>query len=394
MGENNFVNALDADDPLRRLIRSVGSKVLEVKGAGGGLLPATLPPSAASFLMQNRSLLLSIMEDSVVERRLRRWIEGLSNPEDQTSRAQRLRRILGLSSGGISAESCCDEGRDFLLVQLAGFFTETWRDPLACLLSVACQVAVHRTLMTSGSKVESEITSELSSHLKGFLAREVVPAFRHSSARFLDGQSLEILTASMQGHRDFLGSDLALVVGVNVLGVPRYRAALLQAKRSEPNFKADVSEGEGAQLDELLSTGMGFYLFYPPAAAGGRFLPVVRSAEGVFRDVRESSGSGRVPILTNQNGTETASELSTFVSVAMGSRTAIPPGRLFPDARSLTVALSSGRAKPLEVVVLDQTGRLKVAELASRLADTGFECDQEPIGIDDIGLGEEAKPKG
>lgn len=192
----------------------------------------------------------------------------------------------------------------------------------------------------------------------------------------------------MQETRDIAGADLALVVGVRVLGVPRYRVVLMQAKHEHPDWwrQGNVGHKKGAQLSELLSSGMGYYLFYPkpmedPALGREtRLMPVVRSAEAVFRDVAHSIIPGsryRVNIYSDSDGRVDAMDFAQFLSVAMCGDT-LDIGRLFPTVPSVADALGvPGRPLVPDIVAIDATGRLSCHELLEKLRGGGYDVEEE-----------------
>ena len=178
----------------------------------------------------------------------------------------------------------------------------------------------------------------------------------------------------MQGWKDRIGADLAVVSGTIIEGVPVYRMVLLQAKMEKPRGSANVSQRGGEQLRELLGSGMGFYLFYPAVFQNRVFLPTVRSAEDVSRDVHSGKGPNYRVDVCRGDGGEPAWDFPAFLAIAMASPDPGGPGRIFPDVSSVCRVLSEGRKKPLtqEVAFFDTTGALNVLDFVEGLRSLGY----------------------
>ncbi len=187
----------------------------------------------------------------------------------------------------------------------------------------------------------------------------------------------------MERTKDHMGADLAIVVGASVLGLPRFRVVLIQAKHADARQRdrANVGRNEGRQLDNLLSTGMGYYLFYPRVVTDAegcdtRLLPTLRPAPAVFADVATAASTSNrymVGCHADRVGSVDATDFAEFVASRMAGDD-LSVGRLFPCAQSAAAALEV-KGKPLvpQVLACDLSGRLSVLEFLVAMRGYGLE---------------------
>lgn len=128
---------------------------------------------------------------------------------------------------------------------------QQWKSPASAALYVAAQLAVHigfNDPSANETSINSIIFSQLGSALEG-----IVRAYESSGCVLPPGESLHFGRASMQKHSDELGSDLAIIVGLDVHGVRRFRVVLFQAKNEKSRSRnvAYVGHNSGAQLERF-----------------------------------------------------------------------------------------------------------------------------------------------
>lgn len=246
----------------------------------------------------------------------------------------------------------------------------SWNDPVSAILYAASQAAAHHALRDPELD-EPSVNSSLYETLPARLD-DIVSAYRLADCSLPPRKFLHAGVAKMERNKDHMGADLAMVVGANVLGVPRVRVVLLQAKHADPKQRNRVNVGQngGRQLDELLSTGMGYYLFYPRPVtdAGGRetrLMPLVRDARGVFADVASTVGKAArfmVGCHGRRDGTVDACDFAQFSALEMASDSLVV-GRLFPSAETAAEALVvNGKPLAPEIVVVDRSRHLSVLD--------------------------------
>jgi hypothetical protein len=282
-------------------------------------------------------------------------------------------RILGLEIGAFEAERAEAEGRHFLLAQALAMSPRRWADPVQGILFTVVQYGLELALRRRLRRPEPLKTEALLHFVQGAMEHKIIGAMDKAGAHLPEERSLDFGTASMQAHRDLLAADLAVVAGIRVHGKPMYRVVLFQAKRASRQGWADLSEGQGRQLDVLLSSGMGWYLFYPDE--GGGFPAVVRPACELFAEVWSGrDGPALRRACTYGPEAHEAWDLATLVSVAMASTTDTTLGRLFPDARLAAAALSSeGHPLAGEVIAFDATGSLALRDFFDAATTLGYE---------------------
>lgn len=263
---------------------------------------------------------------------------------------------------------------------LASIRPNAWDDSVSAILYSTAQATAHHILRDQ-TLDEPAVNSSVHETLLTRL-RELVQAYGTACCCLPPGKRLHAGTAKMERTRDNMGADLAIVVGANVLGVPRFRVVLVQAKHADSRRRAyaDVGRNEGGQLDNLLSTGMGYYIFYPRVVPyderrGTRLLPTFRSAPAVFADVATApSGSNRymVSCFGSRDGNVDGWGFAEFIALKMaGNDPSV--GRLFPCAQSAAASLLVN-GKPLvhEVFAADRTGHLSVVEFLDAMKDHGL----------------------
>lgn len=272
------------------------------------------------------------------------------------------------------------------MAAVAAMDIRKWQDPVRAILFAAGLHASHDA-MRGRRTVEPNLNQMI---LDGYrnAFRTILDGYRREKACLPPDKFLHAGIASMQEKKDIAGADLALVVGTRVLGIPRYRVALVQAKHEQSGRTRQgyVGHGQGEQLAELLSSGMGFYMFYPAAVEDPslgretRLLPVVRSAEAVFADTAQSAsprGRYNVRIFSNRDGNVDATDFAQFLSSVMCSDV-LSVGRLFPTVSSVAEALGvPDRPLAPEIVAVDVTGRLSCHELLERLRGGGYNVDED-----------------
>lgn len=341
----------DRDGSVAELLRSRLLEVIELKSHGACVLPPRLDQGIESYLSANRL-------------RLREVCDGLPTIE-----GERMRRLFGGPMGLPLSASGVGE-RAFVAEQVISMLPRYWKDPVRGALNAAMQIAAHRAIVEGAGKGEEAVTDLLVQGSLSFLARELVPALAKARVVLKPGQTLDFAGASMQGKTgDLFDSDLAIVIGTSIVGQPRYRVVLLQAKRCRSNFHADVSYKSGSQLDGLLSTGMGYYLFYPSDGAGDvAFSPSVKDSRKVFEGAR--AGAGHVfSGIAAMDGE--AIDLSLFVSTVMTlERPCV--GRIFPSQDAVADALLGQRTRPVHILVLSEAVGARVWTLVERLRAEGY----------------------
>ncbi|MGY2049120.1 hypothetical protein [Methylobacterium sp. JK268] len=374
---------------VRRAFTRLAASTYARKQAGFGVLPPSLAAEEAAVLRESRSRLLDASYGA-------KPVEGVAALLDEVAEVLRAGAapggegttwlgFMGLDRGTARSAARADEGRDYVLAQYRAIQAHLWTDPAQAVVFAAAQAAVHHTLSTTQGQEEPEVTVDLMKEFTGNIRNVVIDAMERERVPLPEGSFLDVATASMTNRRDRLGADFAVVTGFLSRGVTRYRVALFQAKWDDGRGRlADVSHRSGAQLDELLATGMGYYVFYPRVGrTGGKarpvFLPTVRAAGDVHRDVHP--GPGRfVPKVSTCVGAasgDVAWEFAAFLALALASPRAGGFGRLFDTPEEVARILSGGRRRPLarEVLAYDLTpGRsLNLSAFVEALGAAGYD---------------------
>lgn len=365
-----------SDHPLRKAFYNCATQVLNYKIEGVGRFPASLREPDLRFLQENFQRLLGATDTKRAQERISRVMKSYGVPSNLDLRNQCL-DIMGIKPDQLTEAAW--QSRGYLAAQFLWMTAGVWANPSQAMLYTATQTASHRAFRMCQGQGEPETTVELTNNLRSDLGGKFITTLNNEGIRLPPGSFLDFATASMQGWKDRLGSDFALVIGTLVMGRPKYRVAVFQAKWESSRGTANVSQDDGGQLDELLSTGMGYYVFYPKTVYGKAFVGTVRSAEDVFFDVWSASDAPAYDVDTccARDGGKIAWDFPTFVTVAMTASEHDQFGRLFPDAKSVAELLSQGRKRPLasKILITDLTSQLQVAQLAEDLKNGGFDVD-------------------
>lgn len=381
----------ESTHPVKFVLCEFIDGVISSKGEGIGMSPTTLTPQERAVLEQGRRRFASAGVQDVWGRALwDKWrrIGPPSLPKEPAAEGRLLRIcsfVLGLEPGENESEVAV---RQYLLAQFLSMHADRWPDPVKAILYAAAQAASHMVSRDCQDKSEVETSTLLTERLQANVI-QAIRSVNKARSPLPPGSFLDFGSASMQGWRDLQGADFAIVVGTVVLGRPMFRVVLFQAKKGKSRGSADASHGDGSQLDELLSTGMGHYIFYPVTFHGKAFITTVRSAEDVFRDVWVSDNPPRFNVDTCAGSGEAAWDFAAFLAVAMTSPDDLACGRLFPDADAVAEALSVGRKKPLvsKVLAFDFTRVLNVHGLVQKLGLVGLDqtiVESAVSAIDDI----------
>lgn len=374
------------EHPLRMAFNRTMSEVLNAKLSGIGVVPARVRQADLDFLAANHDRLRSAIDSDEYRKTIDKVMGFGKDPVEPDLKAACIKIMRATAE---TAETKWAT-RGFLVTQFLAMTAGMWRSPSLAMLYSATQAASHYAFKVCRGQGEVETTVALTSKLLSVLGERFVEPLRHQKIRLPPGDFLDFGTASMQGWRDRLGSDFALVVGTCVRGIPVYRVALFQAKRQGGCGSVNVSQGSGRQLDELLTSGMGYYVFYPTGK--NAFVATVRSAESVYSDVNGPSDGPqyRVDICCARDGSDVAWDFVNFVTVAMESPEE-GVGKTFPDADAVAEALSTDRKEPLaaHVIFHDRTGLLNVRQLAEGLKERGYEHPQIYEALSSLDVPEE-----
>lgn len=279
--------------------------------------------------------------------------------------------VLGLKHGANESEL---RAREYLVRQFLSMQPCAWPDPTKAILYAAAQAASHDVSLICQGRSEVEASAKLTEKISANI-HQIIDAIKSAGSPLPPGAFLDFGSASMQGWKDWQGADFAIVIGTTVLGRPMYRVALFQAKWETARGRANVAHADGKQLDEIQSTGMGYYVFYPHTFHGRAFFTTIRPVPDVFRSVWEAEDPPGFDINTCHDGGQAAWDFAAFLAVAMTWQDDLTFGRIFPDARAVADVLSGGRHKPLvqHVLAFDMTGALSVHEMIQSLKFKGFD---------------------
>ena len=340
----------EGDDLITRVVAGKQVAVLGHKRSGIGLPHDTLSAGEASFL--GRAL-----------RRLRcRVVPELLDPElEAASEAVRLPVLPGRrprSGWRALAEETNLHAHvvraadlvKYFIAQVVSLDVRIWPADNDALFFAACQLAVHQAYHNEFKNTEPDYTRSLWRVFPDVIENYVIDILRRNGGEPPNGIFLHFATAWMGVGKDLQGSDLAFVVGTKLHGKPVWRVVLVQAKREKARGYADVSYKDGAQLAEILATGMGFYLFYPIVHCGKSFIPTVRLAEDVFEKIHDPASPESIDAVESCGGGGTAWDLASFVALEMTRPETFGIGRIFQSVEAVADALSLGRKGPLEAV--------------------------------------------
>ncbi|MCC0808659.1 hypothetical protein FPV16_21020 [Methylobacterium sp. W2] len=300
--------------------------------------------------------------------------------------------MMGLPSGTPWPLQGAYAARAYVVAQYRAIQARGWATPGQAIVYAAAQMASHNTLSTVQGQDEPEVTIKLITEFSNTIRDVLIPAMEGEGAHLPEGQFLDVATASTSNHSDRLGADFAVVTGLVIDGVVKYRVALFQAKWEDENQrgKADVWHKGGGQLAELLSTGIGYYLFYPRRYREGEkarpvFLPTVRSARDVERDALALTTT-TVRMVDTCNGTaDVAWDFGGFLGLALASLENNGVGGIYDTQKEVVELLSRKRKRPLAraAIFYDHTpGRsLNLFELAEAIKGEGFDVDTFSVPV-------------
>lgn len=374
----NSSKSWQSDHPVIRAFGRMRATVAQGKLAGASSLPKRLTERQQCVLRAALERLYAGGVRPGLAEDARGGLGVMASSGEVTGKGAGWRRLaptLGLGAGAFDQDRAGMEGRHYLVAQMLAMSPRYWDDPVQAILFAVIQYGLEVALRRARSKPEPVKTEALLHFIQSAVELRVIPAMDAAKAALPETHTLDIGTASMQEGRDLLAADLAVVAGVHVLGRPMYRIVLFQAKNATATGSADVERNEGRQLDTLLSTGMGWYLFYPAFARSGAFITTVRPATDVFREVWDTR---RGPAFRNVDayGGEHAPgwDFATFVSIALSSESDLSLGRLFPDAETAAKALADDRGRPLaaDLIATDRTGRLSLRDFIDATASLGY----------------------
>lgn len=384
------------EHPLKRAFNCAAEDVVEAKRAGIGVLPPGIRKPDLDFLAANQKRLVNALEGRKFDARVAQVL-GLDSNLKNSNFKKLCLEIMETKPEEADANW---KTRGYLVTQFLAMTAGLWLNPSRAMLYSAIQAASHLTFKTCRGQSENETTVTFTSQLRSLLGDRFIATLNREKIHLPPGSFLEFGTASMQGWKDRLGSDFALVVGTIVEDIPVYRVAVFQAKWERIRGSANVSQGDGSQLHELLTSGMGYYVFYPRAFDDKAFIASVRSAESVNSDVHPPSGRPKfdVDVCCSQNRYDLAWDFATFVTVAMTSPED-SVGRVFKDIDAVADALSKDRKKPLasHILFADLSGHLKVRQLSEKLREIGYNKDLSVFealsSLDDTPeIGDESSP--
>jgi len=384
-----------SEHSIKMIFRNFMDQVITAKGKGFGQSPTRLTPDESTVLQENYQRLSSATVADAWKTRFRNRWKAYNRLHTKEKSPHQLFQIcsdvLGLPPNTSDSEII---EREYLLAHLFSMRVDQWDDPAKAIIYAAAQAASHQVSFTCQDRSEVETSVILTEEIRKNIVR-VIDAINNEKTPLPPGSFLDFGSASMQGWRDLQGADFAVVVGTVVLGRPMYRVVLFQAKWNSSREYADISHKDGQQLDDILSTGMGYYVFYPKTFHSKAFITTVISAEDIFTDVWRADESPCFNVNTRGGRGQPAWDFALFLAAGMASSDDIRCGRLFPDAKSVAEALSIGRTKPLvhTVLAFDFSKTLNVHELVAQLKTKGFDAgdvkcalsalDAVPAGPDD-----------
>lgn len=265
----------------------------------------------------------------------------------------------------------------FPLAQLMAPNVLYWTRPVVGVVYAACSYALHEVAFYNQGNDERKHNQGYVDYFRSALKDRIITPMVQAGVRFPADAFLDFGTATMEGRRDLQGADFAVVFGLRVLGRLLWRVVLFQGKRQAASGWPGVGEGGGDQLEELLSSGMGAYVFYPYGSDGRIFMLPVRSAASVFRDVWGDEERPRWAVDPYGSEADPAVDIASFIAFDMADENDLSLGRLFSDPRNVAAALSLGRPTALnpDVLVMDMTGELHVGAVLEELQALGYRID-------------------
>lgn len=366
------------DHPVVRAFAGIGREIAVRKGKLREP-EAEFVRRRSVFLEGSLSRLLANTADSFEEELRQR----LSPPESASSgpntRSVLRRRAVGTAVADLPVVNTGEAlgPHVFALAQLMAPNVRYWTRPVVGVVYAACSYALHEVAFYNQGSDERKHNQGYVDYFRSALKDRIITPMFQAGVRFPADAFLDFGTATMEGRRDLQGADFAVVLGLRVLGRLLWRVVLFQGKREAASGWPGVGEGDGDQLEELLSTGMGAYVFYPLGSDGRIFLLPVRPAASVFRDVWENKERPRWAIDPYGSKADPAVDIASFIAFDMADDTDLSLGRLFGDPKHVAAALSLGRPTALnpDVLVMDLTGELHVGAVLEQLQALGYRID-------------------
>ena len=332
------------------------------------VVPQSPDESQIAFLDKARKDLKKVFESSVVKpefMRIFKLIKPSARLQDETEVEERklwLERcgIRGEGKAKISKKHGCHL---YPLLQVRAADPTFWAHPGHGILHSVTQIAFGEQLRGGGDDDERLFTSSMLSAIT-YGVKDAIKDVRVAGASLPPGMHMDLSTLDMQGRRDELDSDLGLVVGLRVNGKPLYRVCVLQAKW-RPRYGGHIGQRNGAQLEGVLSTGMGYYVFFPnpdPHKRDDFRFASVLSAQAVYEQVWKTCVPDYRGVDTLRSGTEVAVDFPTFLSRYMTSND-LALGRIFSSPEEAADALRGKRKLPIcrRVLLADTTDTMLIA---------------------------------
>jgi len=354
-------------------------ETLALKSRGILGLPAAVSPGQARVLAENLGRLpvlsapdgLGTASREILEDICRPWAEARAFPYWTQYAA-----MLGLS-GRRDVAKARAASRHCVIAQALAMSPWVWPSPAQGLLYAGLQHALHQAF-ESYDDTEPFMTKDVIDKVNITFKHRIIDVLNRLGVSGLGMSKIKFASASMQGTHDRLGADLALVVGHRIHGKDVFRIVLIQAKKQDGDGRYPIRTAKSLrQLDRILSSGMGWYAFYPHLRNNLHFLVTVRPAADVFTDVWDETAE-RVAAddFASGGSGDAAWDLPTFVSLEMASPS-LSLGRLFPDAAAVAEALSVERDVPLAegVVMADLTGTLDLMAFKASLEAAGYKVE-------------------
>ncbi len=377
--------AWTSDHPVRAAFSTLRDSVAAVRGSASNCLPSRLSLVQQQVLRANRERILAAAPHPELQvqaaNALQRVRRGVLDDAGRTERM--FAQMLGLPAADMDLDRVRREGRDFAFLQCLAMRPGYWDDPVRFILFSVFTYAFELAMGRRYGKPEPIRTEALVNFVHSAVEHRIITAMNDARAFLPARHRLDLGTGSMQERHDLLAADLAVIVGVEVCGRPMYRVVLFQAKHLASDGQLNLTVAERGQLDKLLSTGMGWYLFYPKSEEAGRFLGVTMSARDVFQSVWCSPRDRRrAGVDVFGSGTRRPVwDFPSLVGVGMYSNL-LKPGRLFPSAAAVNQALSLDRAKPLVagLIAADTTKSLQLRDILDAAAASGMTVRQ-PVSV-------------
>lgn len=277
------------------------------------------------------------------------------------------------------------DGRDCAWAQLLAMSPWAWRDPAVGLLLSAAQGAVHRVIRERQGRPEPELTIALMDQIVGLLRDRFLPPLNGPGPALPPGSFLDVATMSMTDRRDRMGADFAVVVGTMDRDGPRFRVALFQAKWEDAQARGTATVARGgdrAQLEELLATRAGHYVFYPRMGKDMTSAPMtIRSAADVDEELSHRARGASVGICSDANG---CWEFASFLALAMMDDPPPSSALVLGTLQEVVGFLLTGSSRPLAptTLVVDRTRQLRVRGLGALAREAGYDAFSEMLSFE------------